>query len=238
MRFAVVCGGILAIVTGLGVGYAALGGSGTTVVARVPGAAATTAPAEGLLDPDPAVPGADPIIGAATDPAPATTPASVRTATPVTKPPVAGPPPPGSPPAEGRPPGPTTRPAEPVATAEPTGAPPTAITEPAVPALPVPAVATLTYEAQQGEDGWSGYRAAVRVSNPGERVNDGWRVTLTVPGGNTVTASGATASQDDETVTFAGGPIAPGESVSFTFTVEGTLAELPSGCRIDGRACS
>ena len=230
-RLAVICGGVLAIVAGLSVGYAALGGSGAKVAARAPGVAATTAPAGGTLGLEPAVPGADPILGATTDPAPVvtTTPVVVRTTAPGGADPVPVQTPDAPAPAD------PPRSAEPVATAEPTDAAP--ITQPALPALPLPAVATFTYEAQEVEEGWTGYTGTVRVSNPGERRAD-WTVTLTVPGGNPVTASGATVSQDAEAVTFTGEPIAAGESVSFTFTVDGTLAELPGGCRVDGNACS
>jgi len=229
MRFAVIAGGVLAIVAGLGVGYAALSGSEPRVAARAPGAAATTAPSEDLLDLEPAEPVADPVTGAATDPVPAitTTPAAAATTTAGERETV---------PAQT--PGATTRPAEPVATVAPPETEPTTITQPAVPELPLPLAATFTYEAVQGEDGWTGYTGTVRVSNPGERPSSGWTITLTVPGGNVVSASGATVSQDGETVTFTGEPIAEQDSVSFTFTVEGTLAELPGGCRIDGSSCA
>ena len=69
-----------------------------------------------------------------------------------------------------------------------------------------------------------------------------WRVTLTVPGGNLVSAHGPVdVTQKGGSVGFtpAGddGAVAAGDSMSFTFTVRGVLFELPGGCLVNGRAC-
>ncbi|WP_199513620.1 cellulose binding domain-containing protein [Nucisporomicrobium flavum] len=229
MRMAVISGGVLAILAGLGVGYAALGGSGPDAVAA-PGVTATTVPADGVLNLEPALPGVDPVTGATLSPAPTATPATARTTTPAARVPRR-----------------TTRPAAPgvpdlpsgtVTPSPPADPAPTLPAAPPLPQRPVPAVATFTYTAEEGESGWTGYSGQIRVQNPGSSVNTGWRVTLTVPGGNRVDASGASAGQEGETVTFTGDPIAAGDSLSFAFTVDGTLTELPGGCRIDGTACS
>ncbi|UQU67089.1 cellulose binding domain-containing protein [Couchioplanes caeruleus] len=232
MRMAVISGGVLAILAGLGVGYAALGGSGPDTVAA-PRVTATTVPADGVLNLEPALPGVDPVTGATISPAPTvdpTTTAAARTTTPAARVPRR-----------------TTRPAAPgvpdlpagtVTPPAPADPAPTLPAAPSLPQRPLPAEATFTYTAEEGESGWTGYSGQVRVRNPGDSANAGWRVTLTVPGGNRVDASGASASQEGETVTFTGDPIAGGGSLSFTFTVDGTLTGLPGGCRIDGNACS
>ncbi|MEV4707425.1 cellulose binding domain-containing protein [Actinoplanes sp. NPDC049316] len=233
MRMAVVSGGVLAILAGLGVGYAALSGSGPDPVAA-PGATATATPADGVLDLEPALPGIDPVTGATTSPAGTTAPAVARTpaaAATTTAGHTAT-----QPVRTTRPvlPGVPDQPADTVAPSSPAQPAPT---QPAAPLL-LPAVATLTFTADEGEQGWTGYAGQVRVENPGSTATRSWQVTLTVPGGNKVDASGASVSQDGDSVTFTGGPIAARDSLTFTFTVDGTLTELPGGCRIDGNACS
>jgi hypothetical protein len=96
------------------------------------------------------------------------------------------------------------------------------------------------------DDAWTlglgGYSATVTITNPGDSAATGWRVSLTVPGGNKVRkVTGAAVSQDDEDVVFTpkGDATVPaGGSVSFTFQVKGLLADEPTGCAIDGRPCS
>jgi hypothetical protein len=86
-----------------------------------------------------------------------------------------------------------------------------------------------------------GYAATVRIENPGDRDVTGWRVTLTVPGGNPVTAAGASVAQDGETAAFTpdgDGTVPAGGAVTFSFEVDGVLAALPGDCAIDGVPCS
>jgi hypothetical protein len=69
-------------------------------------------------------------------------------------------------------------------------------------------------------------------------------VRLTVPGGGAVSVrgGGVSANRSGDTVTFTpasgGGSIAAGGSLSFTFDVAGSLDTLPSGCAVNGVACS
>jgi hypothetical protein len=66
-------------------------------------------------------------------------------------------------------------------------------------------------------------------------------VRLTVPGDGAVTVRGGdvSASRDGDTVTFRpSGSIAANNSLTFSFVVGGTLSALPSGCSVDGAACS
>jgi hypothetical protein len=90
--------------------------------------------------------------------------------------------------------------------------------------------------------GLSGYQGNVVVSNPGAVPVTGWRVTLSLPSGETVSSvSGANARQSGSTVTFTpanSGTVAARSSVSFTFQVSGLLGGSPTGCAIDGRPCS
>jgi plastocyanin len=82
----------------------------------------------------------------------------------------------------------------------------------------------------------------VRIDNPGGVDVTGWRVRVTVPGGNEVSsADGAVVKQNGKRVVFtptAATRIVPaGDSVTFSFTVYGVLAGEPTGCAIDGRPC-
>ena len=207
----------LTILVGAGLGYAGLRGSADTP--RPPAVAAPSVPADGVLPFDPASPGAEPVTARATEPVGGGDG-------------VAGPLPdgvqlPGLP-------DPLDR--APVATAVPTQPAGPAPTEPAVaPAGPLTAV--LSHFA----DGLLGYAGTIRVENPGVREVNGWQVTLTVPAGNAVTASGVSVVRDGDTVTFtpAGATTVPaGGAVTFSFEVGGLLAVLPGGCAINGRACS
>jgi uncharacterized protein YndB with AHSA1/START domain len=103
--------------------------------------------------------------------------------------------------------------------------------------------ATLTYRATKTDDGLARYVGTVELANSQSAEVGSWNVTLTVPGGNAVTADGPVAeSQHGEAVSFtpAGddGVVPGGGSLTFTFTVRGILSELPAGCAINGRACS
>lgn len=237
MRAVVLSAAILAIISGVGIGYAAWDTTGGTPSAQAPGAASSAAPEAGRLELEPALPGVDPVTGAATGPA-TTPPAAPTTAARVAPLPVHVPEETSAPAVPGSP-------DRPEATAEPTEPEPAETsdtpeaTDPvALPPRPLPPTAVLTYAAEQGEDGVTGYTATVRVTNPNGVPNRGWTVSLTVPGANAVTASGARVAQDGESVTFTGEPIAAGETFTFTFAVDGTLPALPGGCRIDGLACS
>lgn len=103
-------------------------------------------------------------------------------------------------------------------------------------------VATFTHTADLGPLGLAGYVGTVDLTNPGAAERAGWRLRLTVPGGNVVSSDGpVTVVQDGERVTFTprgdAGTVPPGGSVSFTFQVAGILAAEPSGCALNGRAC-
>jgi hypothetical protein len=89
-------------------------------------------------------------------------------------------------------------------------------------------------------DGLDFYSAVIEVDNPARRPAYSWQLTLTVPGGNQVSADGAAVTQDGSEVTFRpydGTAVAAGGSVMFTFTVHGLLPAAPYDCAIDGKAC-
>jgi hypothetical protein len=134
-------------------------------------------------------------------------------------------------------------PTRPTRTAVPTGEP---VQPPPVDEAPPP-VADLRAAFSRTADvlplGLGGYVGTVRLDNPGRTAAVGWRVRLTVPGGNPVVpGEGVAVVQNGEQVVFrprAGLARVPaGDSVSFTFTVGGVLAAEPSGCFIDGDPCS
>jgi hypothetical protein len=95
------------------------------------------------------------------------------------------------------------------------------------------------------DDAWTlglgGYSATVTIDNPGASAVSGWRVSLTVPGGNQVrNVQGVTVAQDGARVVFTpkgAGTVPAGGSVSFTFAVKGLLAAEPTDCAIDGHPC-
>jgi hypothetical protein len=103
--------------------------------------------------------------------------------------------------------------------------------------------ATLSYTAQRADDGISRYVGTIEIDNSKARDATDWRVTLTVPGGNLVVAHGPVdVTQNGESVQFTpsgdDGSVPAGGSLTFTFTVRGILAALPTNCTITGRACS
>jgi hypothetical protein len=103
--------------------------------------------------------------------------------------------------------------------------------------------ATLSHTSRVLPVGLGGYTGTVRIDNPGDRDVSGWRVTLTVPGGNKVhKATGASVTQDGEMVVFTPAKkatdVPAGGSVTFTFQVTGVLTGEPSDCFVDGRPCS
>jgi hypothetical protein len=80
--------------------------------------------------------------------------------------------------------------------------------------------------------GLHGYRGSVSVSGSGEQ---GWRVRLTVPGGNRVRAGGnVTVRQDGERVVFT--PSRDG-AADFHFWITGLLPAEPYDCLVNGHAC-
>jgi hypothetical protein len=99
------------------------------------------------------------------------------------------------------------------------------------------AAATLTV-------GWSrgrGYFANVRVVNNGTRPLQ-WRVTVTHSERDDVRLGGvwgATGSQQDESMVFRGGPLAPGASVFFGYQAmrDGRGDARPIGCSVVGGTC-
>jgi hypothetical protein len=109
---------------------------------------------------------------------------------------------------------------------------------------PVPAKLTAHLSGQAGQVG--GYDGQVTIGNPGEVTVSGWNVTVTLstdgPGEPTVTASGATAQSHGSTVTFTPTgdtrTVPAHGAVQFTFHVEALVGGQPTGCSIDGRACS
>ncbi|GLY06146.1 hypothetical protein Acsp01_65250 [Actinoplanes sp. NBRC 101535] len=79
----------------------------------------------------------------------------------------------------------------------------------------------------------------VQVVNAGDAAADDWTVTMTVPGGENVAASGGVqVSQSGTRVTFHGSSVAAGGSSTFSFTLGGAPSALPTGCTIDGTACA
>ncbi|WP_433720146.1 cellulose binding domain-containing protein [Actinoplanes sp. CA-051413] len=227
---AILAAAAVAILAGAGLGYAALGGSADAPRTRAQGTAPSDVPTDGLPPLDPALPGSEPVAARTTGPtATSNTTAATTTGTSETDRPLPdavtlpGVPDPWNPP--------------PAATAAPTEP---AATQPAV-APPLPLIATISHVVDPAEDGLLGYAGTVRIENPGSRDVTGWRVTLTVPGGNAVTATGASVAQDGETVTFTpdGEPTVPaGGAVTFSFQVAGLLSALPGACAIDGSPCS
>jgi eukaryotic-like serine/threonine-protein kinase len=102
-------------------------------------------------------------------------------------------------------------------------------------------VATFTHTDESGPHGTSTYTGTVRVDNVGDSAVDGWRVGLTVPGGGSLSVSGARSDQHHDHVEFSpfddAGTMSPGDSVTFTFTVHRAHSEEPSDCTIDDRPC-
>jgi hypothetical protein len=95
---------------------------------------------------------------------------------------------------------------------------------------------------QWGSDGLTGYGGSVRLRSPQPAGRaSGWRVRLTVPGGNRVHADGTvTVRQRGERVVFTPVPgTAAGRdgTVTFDFWIDGVLPAEPHGCLVNGHAC-
>jgi endoglucanase len=120
---------------------------------------------------------------------------------------------------------------------------PGAFTAPANPgesAATVGSVLTAAYHKESTHLG--GYQGSVTVINPSRETVSGWTVVMTLaPLSLAVSdAGGVQHTQDGQTVIFTPTTdirlIAPGGSIVFTFEVDGVGS--PSGCTVDGKACS
>ncbi|GAA3334996.1 hypothetical protein GCM10020358_01520 [Amorphoplanes nipponensis] len=234
-RAMMIAGAAVVILAGAGLGYAGLGHPSGGARAQAPRLAVSALPTEDAPVLDPGLLGAEPVAGRTTGPAPTSTGAAGSgTGRPARSRPGSG----KSPSRPGPPVPPVAQPGD---RATPP-APGPATTEPVVaPAPPLPLTAVLRHAEEAAADGFLGYAATIRLENPGSREVTAWRVTLTVPGGNPVTASGASVGQDGETVTFTplpGATVPAGGAVTFSFEVAGLLAALPGGCTVDGAPCS
>jgi hypothetical protein len=112
-------------------------------------------------------------------------------------------------------------------------------------AAPTAAPLSATYSfVDDGGDPVTGYAGTVRITNPRSTATSSWTVRLNVPDGGPVTVRGGNvvANGSGGTVTFTpasgSGSIGAHSSLSFTFDVGGSLDTLPSGCAVNGVACS
>ena len=96
--------------------------------------------------------------------------------------------------------------------------------------------ATKPLSAAYSFDGTSS--GSVTISNPNGSSVANWTVRLTVKGDNAVSASGASADRSGDTVTFRGGAVAANGTLTFSFSISGTVDTPPSGCTVNGNACS
>jgi hypothetical protein len=107
-----------------------------------------------------------------------------------------------------------------------------------------PLSAAFSFVTDNGSDPATGYAGTIRISNPNSAATSNWSVRLTVPGGGTVSVRGGSvvASRSGDTVTFTHAPgtgsITARNALTFTFDVSGELDTLPSGCSVNGVACS
>jgi cellulose binding protein with CBM2 domain len=119
---------------------------------------------------------------------------------------------------------------------------PAAVTAPANPgqsAATVGSVLTAAYHTESSRLG--GYRGSVTIINPSRDTVSGWTVVMTLaPLSLAGEAAGVQRTQHGQIVTFTPTTdtrlITPGGNVVFTFEVDGVGS--PSGCTIDGKACS
>jgi hypothetical protein len=104
------------------------------------------------------------------------------------------------------------------------------------------AALTADFRTQLGDN--SGDIVTVTVTNPGKTAVDDWTVGITVPGADQVVvlSGGVTFRLNGDDLTFAPGsgtsPVAAGGSVTFSFAVAGSPTGSPTGCVINGNACS
>jgi hypothetical protein len=222
----------LAGLAAIGVGYVAITRTADSTEAKAPSIPAAPS-IDGTLHTEGAAPGADPVgtlpadpTAAATTTSPATAATSATTDGGVNQPAIVVPTVDSASPAGGAPPSPMQL--QPRA---------------AAPATAGTVDAAFSYTAQRADDGISRYVGTIEIDNSRAGDATDWRLTLTVPGGNLVVAHGPVdVTQNGESVQFTpsgdGGAVPAGGSLTFTFTVRGTLAALPANCTINGRACS
>jgi uncharacterized protein YndB with AHSA1/START domain len=105
---------------------------------------------------------------------------------------------------------------------------------------PLPVTLTAAYRTDRTIVG--GYEGVVTVSNLSASAVNGWSVTIALPPLGLVVrqVEGALAEQDDRQVSFTPVPsnrvVPPGDSIRFTFQVQGVGAPLE--CSIGGRPCA
>jgi hypothetical protein len=130
-------------------------------------------------------------------------------------------------PAGGNPP-PTTAPNRPPATS-------------AAPTQPAPARLTAQY-AKIGGDRRS-YSGQYTITNRGGTAARGWTLVVTFSGSGTLTMSTrdvrASSGSNHSVVFTSSGSVSPGDSTSFTFTMEGGWGSppIPTSCSINGSSC-
>lgn len=86
-----------------------------------------------------------------------------------------------------------------------------------------------------------GYRGEITLRNAGDATAQGWKVTITIRDGASVTdATGASFKQQGTTVTFTGSDVRAGASLAFEFEVAGDArfgAKGPDSCQVDNTPC-
>lgn len=106
------------------------------------------------------------------------------------------------------------------------------------PAGPPPAY-TVSYSVVQK---WSsGFQGRLVITNHGNSVLNGWRLTITLPGDRVTSAWGSAYQANGGSVTFdqalLQGGIVPRDSLTLNFDASGSNTS-PSGCTLDGSACA
>ncbi len=108
----------------------------------------------------------------------------------------------------------------------------------AQPAGPPPAV-TVAYVLTQQWNG--GFHGQFTITNHGTSWLDNWQLAATLPGDQVTSASGAAYQASGGTLTFQPallqGGLAPGASLTLSFTAEGATTR-PAGCTLNGSACA
>jgi uncharacterized protein YndB with AHSA1/START domain len=86
-----------------------------------------------------------------------------------------------------------------------------------------------------------GYRGEIILKNTGDATAQGWKVTITIRDGASVTdATGVSFKQQGTTVTFTGSDVRAGASLAFEFEVAGDArfgAKGPDSCQVDNTPC-
>ena len=122
----------------------------------------------------------------------------------------------------------------------PTSARPARSSPPAARRTPSPAAADFTarYVIVGGRQ--SSFQAGIVITNNGRTART-WRLTVTHdPGVRLQGSVGATATASGSTITFSGGPLGPGDSVTAGYQASKDSGDeaRPTSCRIEGTACS